>query len=209
MFASGFRRFWRRTRAQRGRAACRLRQAGATCIDDRVDLRSRDRRVGARRFGSRLAGARARFRREPSDRRRSVAGITAAVNGGRRRWMCTGSDTYTRLLVSALAPTTTTRCRSRRRARSRTSWCRSLPTSTAASCAFAMRSRAPMASGPISSRRCAIVRAGSGDFQASVAWTGASDVDLHVFDPTGEEVFYGNRDAASGGTARYRFECGM
>ena len=34
----------------------------------------------------------------------------------------------------------------------------------------------------------------------SVSWTGASDVDLHVIDPSGEEVYFGNLHSASGGT---------
>ena len=45
-----------------------------------------------------------------------------------------------------------------------------------------------------------IIEVGSGDVQVSVSWTGASDVDLHVVDPDGEEIFYGNTASASGGT---------
>ncbi len=45
-----------------------------------------------------------------------------------------------------------------------------------------------------------ILRVGTGDIQVSVAWTGKSDVDLHVFSPTGEHVYYGAKTAASGGT---------
>ena len=44
-----------------------------------------------------------------------------------------------------------------------------------------------------------LFRVGTGDVQVSISWTGASDVDLHVFDPTGEEVYFGNPEAASGG----------
>lgn len=44
-----------------------------------------------------------------------------------------------------------------------------------------------------------VIRVGTGDVQVSVAWSGASDVDLHVFDPAGEEVFYDNKQSASGG----------
>ena len=39
----------------------------------------------------------------------------------------------------------------------------------------------------------------TGDVQVSVAWNAASDVDLHVVDPRGEEIFYGNPASASGG----------
>jgi hypothetical protein len=44
-----------------------------------------------------------------------------------------------------------------------------------------------------------VIRVGTGDVQVSIAWSGASDVDLHVFDPAGEEIFYDNKQSASGG----------
>ncbi len=44
-----------------------------------------------------------------------------------------------------------------------------------------------------------VTHVGTGDVQVSVSWTGASDVDLHVYDPAGEEVFFGNLTSASGG----------
>lgn len=129
----------------------------------------------------------------------SVAGITAAVNGGAAAMDVTGSDTYTRLLVSALG----------------TDDYYSVPLPTASTLENVVVSLSPNVNGnqlrlryalegangvgPYFEQTLRIVRAGSGDFQASVAWTGASDVDLHVFDPTGEEVFFGNREAASGG----------
>jgi uncharacterized protein YfaP (DUF2135 family) len=54
--------------------------------------------------------------------------------------------------------------------------------------------------GPYAEQTLSVIAVGTGDVQISVAWTGASDVDLHVFDPSGEEIFYGNKTAASGGT---------
>ena len=45
-----------------------------------------------------------------------------------------------------------------------------------------------------------VTHVGTGDVQISVSWSGASDVDLHVFDPSNEEVYYGNKTSASGGT---------
>ncbi len=45
-----------------------------------------------------------------------------------------------------------------------------------------------------------VTHVGIGDIQVSVSWSGATDVDLHVYDPSGEEVYYGNKTAASGGT---------
>jgi hypothetical protein len=54
--------------------------------------------------------------------------------------------------------------------------------------------------GPQFEQTLRVIRAGNGDFQASVAWTGASDLDLHVFDPSGEEVYFGRPVVNSGGT---------
>lgn len=45
-----------------------------------------------------------------------------------------------------------------------------------------------------------ILRVATGDVQVSVAWDSPTDVDLHVVDPNGEEVYFGNTTAASGGT---------
>jgi uncharacterized protein YfaP (DUF2135 family) len=40
---------------------------------------------------------------------------------------------------------------------------------------------------------------GGGDVQATLRWSGAADLDLHVFDPSGEEIYYFNPSSASGG----------
>lgn len=40
---------------------------------------------------------------------------------------------------------------------------------------------------------------GTGDVQVSVSWDALSDVDLHVVDPAGEELYYAHRQSASGG----------
>lgn len=39
----------------------------------------------------------------------------------------------------------------------------------------------------------------SGDVQVSVSWDSPTDVDLHVVDPSGEEIYYGHRTSLSGG----------
>lgn len=54
--------------------------------------------------------------------------------------------------------------------------------------------------GAYASQNLRVYRVGNGDVQISVSWTGASDVDLRVIDPSGEEVFFGNLSSASGGT---------
>ncbi len=44
-----------------------------------------------------------------------------------------------------------------------------------------------------------VLQVGSGDIQISASWTDSADVDLHVFDPSGEEIYFGHKVAASGG----------
>lgn len=45
-----------------------------------------------------------------------------------------------------------------------------------------------------------IVEVGTGEVQVSVSWDADSDVDLHVTDPAGDEVYYGQPETLSGGT---------
>ncbi|HET9518301.1 MAG TPA: IPT/TIG domain-containing protein [Actinoplanes sp.] len=40
---------------------------------------------------------------------------------------------------------------------------------------------------------------GGGDIQATLRWAGAADLDLHVIDPAGEEIYFARRLSASGG----------
>lgn len=47
--------------------------------------------------------------------------------------------------------------------------------------------------------RLAAAGARSGDIRISLMWNNVNDIDLHVFDPRGEEIFYLNRRARSGG----------
>lgn len=58
---------------------------------------------------------------------------------------------------------------------------------------------APDQYGPYISRALSIMRVGSGDVQVSVAWNSKADLDLHVVDPMGYEVYWGARSSQSGG----------
>lgn len=53
--------------------------------------------------------------------------------------------------------------------------------------------------GPYASLSTSVASVGTGDVQVTLSWDADSDVDLHVVDPSGEEVYYANRTAASGG----------
>jgi hypothetical protein len=45
-----------------------------------------------------------------------------------------------------------------------------------------------------------VIQVGTGEVQVSVSWNAESDVDLHVVEPGGEEVYYGNTSSEAGGT---------
>lgn len=40
---------------------------------------------------------------------------------------------------------------------------------------------------------------GSGDLQVSLSWNSDTDVDLHLVEPSGEEIYYGHHSSAAGG----------
>ena len=53
--------------------------------------------------------------------------------------------------------------------------------------------------GPFASLTTTPIQVGTGDVQVTLSWDADSDVDLHVVDPSGEEIYYGHKRAASGG----------
>ncbi len=54
--------------------------------------------------------------------------------------------------------------------------------------------------GPYVGLSTTVIAVGTGDVQVTLSWDADSDVDLHVVDPSGEEIFYAHRRSASGGT---------
>ncbi len=45
-----------------------------------------------------------------------------------------------------------------------------------------------------------LLEVGTGDVQVSLAWDKPSDIDLYVVEPSGEEIYYGHKSSATGGT---------
>lgn len=56
---------------------------------------------------------------------------------------------------------------------------------------FVAGGKNPTEYGPYVTRLLSVMRVGSGDVQVSVAWNTTADLDLHVVDPSGEEVYWG------------------
>jgi uncharacterized protein YfaP (DUF2135 family) len=53
--------------------------------------------------------------------------------------------------------------------------------------------------GPFVGLSATVTSVGTGDVQVTLSWDADSDVDLHVVDPAGEEIYYAHRRSASGG----------
>ena len=53
--------------------------------------------------------------------------------------------------------------------------------------------------GPYARLSTTVTSVGTGDVQVTLSWDADSDVDVHVIDPAGEEIYYGHRRSASGG----------
>ena len=54
--------------------------------------------------------------------------------------------------------------------------------------------------GAVDEEAVSVIEVGTGDIQVSVSWDTESDVDLHLIEPNGAEIYYGDSESASGGT---------
>jgi hypothetical protein len=53
--------------------------------------------------------------------------------------------------------------------------------------------------GPWAQSSLSLISVGAGEVQVSVSWNSAADVDLHVVEPGGEEIYYGATTSTAGG----------
>lgn len=129
----------------------------------------------------------------------TVAGISSAVNGGSTQASLDGTGTFQRVVIGIegvegyydlVLPSGTTL---------EDVVLGLSPSLGARQLRMRYAVEGPAGLGPFSSQTVRIIRVGTGDVQVNISWSGASDVDLYVTDPSNETVYYGNRDAASGG----------
>ncbi len=128
-----------------------------------------------------------------------VAGISSVVNGGSASVGVTGASEFQRMYVQVLGadgyyelqlPSASTA----------ENLILSMPTTLGASnIAVRYTLEGPGGVGTFAEQNIRVIIVGTGDVQISIAWSGASDVDLHVVDPAGERVYFGNPISASGG----------
>jgi hypothetical protein len=130
----------------------------------------------------------------------TVQGVPTAINGGSLRATVTSPTPFSRVIVSLTyfdgyyqldlpAPVTSVDI-----------VLNMSPNAPQAAMGFVYGAGAqggPM--GPSLTQNINLLRVGSGDVQVSVAWDAPTDVDLHVTDPSGEEIFFAHKTSASGG----------
>lgn len=148
--------------------------------------------------GALLAGSRPADGSGPSI---TVQGVPTAINGGSLRASVTSPTPFSRVIVSLTyfdgyyqldlpAPVTSVDI-----------VLNMSPNAPQAAMGFVYGAGAqggPM--GPSLTQSINLLRVGSGDVQVSVAWDAPTDVDLHVTDPSGEEIYFAHKTSASGGT---------
>jgi hypothetical protein len=129
----------------------------------------------------------------------SAAGFAAMVTGGSAQQTVTGSAAFTRLVVMMAGfdnyyelslPSTSSQSIILRAGT--TIGNINLPVSYAVGDAGGL--------GAYTTQNVRVIQVGTGDVQVSVSWSDSSDVDLHVIDPNGAEIYYGQTSSPSGGT---------
>lgn len=129
----------------------------------------------------------------------SVNGIGVMINGGSSQQSLTGDASFTRVIVAGAGMTNYYQL--------------DLPSGVASQGILLGGSSNAVAGkiivqyavgdgstiGAYANQDVRFLRVGTGDIQISVAWDDTSDVDLHVFDPNGDHIFYGNKTVTSGG----------
>lgn len=130
----------------------------------------------------------------------SVAGVAVMINGGSSQQTLASGSAFTRVIVSVAGfqdyyeltlPAGTT---------SEGILLSANPNAFATNLQFQYAVADAQGVGAYAYQSVRFLRVGTGDIQISVAWTDTADVDLHVIDPNGEEIYFSHPDAASGGT---------
>lgn len=129
----------------------------------------------------------------------TVSGISVMINGGSAQQTVSGSANYTHVIVSIEGLTGYYELTLPAGVPSEGLLLTAKETAQPFTWSFAYAVGDAVTIGAYVNQSVQFITALTGDIQVSVSWSDTSDVDLHVFDPNGDQVYYGNHDVASGG----------
>ncbi|HWA58159.1 MAG TPA: hypothetical protein VG692_12940 [Gemmatimonadales bacterium] len=130
----------------------------------------------------------------------SVNGVSVMINGGSSQQTVTGSGAFTRVIVSVDGLNNYYELTLPSGVSTQSLVISANPSAYASNLTFAYAVADAQGVGQYARQAMRFLQVGTGDIQVSVAWDDSADVDLHVVDPNGEHIYFGHRDAASGGT---------
>lgn len=129
----------------------------------------------------------------------TVSGISVMLNGGSAQQTVSGSANYTRVIVSIDGLTDYYELTLPAGVGSEALLMTAKETAPSFTWSFAYAVGDLTSIGAYASQTVQFIPAAIGDIQVSVSWDDTSDVDLHVIDPNGDEVYFSNPVVASGG----------
>lgn len=130
----------------------------------------------------------------------AVTGVAVMINGGSSQQTVTAPSGFTRVIVAVEGLTNYYELTLPAGTTSQGILIGANPEAYAGNLVFTYSVADGAGLGAYARQQVRFLQVGTGDIQISVAWTDSADVDLHVVDPNGEEIYFAHRDAASGGT---------
>jgi hypothetical protein len=129
----------------------------------------------------------------------TVSGISVMLNGGSAQQVVSGSTTYTRVIVSVGGLTDYYELTLPAGVSSEGILLTANESAPPFTWTFDYAVGDVTTIGAYASQTVQFITAATGDIQISVSWNDTSDVDLHVIDPNGDEVYFGRTNVPSGG----------
>ena len=129
----------------------------------------------------------------------TVSGISVMLNGGSAQQVVSGSAAYTRVIVAIEGMTDYYELTLPAGVSSEGLLLTADEQAPPYTWSFSYAVGDLTTIGAYASQTVQFITAATGDIQVSVSWNDTSDVDLHVVDPDGDEVYFGQTTVLSGG----------
>ena len=130
----------------------------------------------------------------------TVTGVAVMINGGSSQQNVTAGSGFTRVIVAVEGLTNHYELTLPASVAGQGILIGTNPNAYAGNMVFTYAVEDGQGVGAYARQQVRFLQVGTGDIQISVSWSDTADVDLHVIDPNGEEIYYSHPDAVSGGT---------